>query len=82
MFVSLENSIDTTYIKLLSSMQGVSPNDIETGKIAAEVDFIKDFRNHLLITDQLFEWGEITREIKRFKPDVVFLDYIGLVDVN
>ena len=82
LFCSLENSIDTTYIKLLSSMQEVNPWDIETWKIMPEVWLLEEYKQNLFITDQMFNWNEITRHIKKVKPDVVFLDYIWLVEVD
>jgi len=82
MFVSLENSIESTYIKILSRVQGVSPNDIEKGKTAPDIEWIKKWKHSFVLTDQLFNLWEIKREILKVKPDVVILDYIGLVNIK
>ena len=82
MFVSLENSIESTYMKFLSSVQGINPNDIEQGKASADTDFLRRNSHLFILTDQLFDLWDIKREIVKNKPDVVFLDYIGLVSIK
>lgn len=80
--VSLENDIATTYAKFLSTVQGVNNRDIELGKIKADTDYLRKYKNQLFLTDQLFDLDVIFREIKKVKPDVIFLDYIWLVNIK
>ena len=80
LFVSLENNIETTYIKLFSSIEWINPNDIESWKYKPNYNYLRNKK--LAITDQLFDIWEIKREILKEKPDVVILDYIGLVNVH
>ena len=82
LFVSLENDIPTTYAKLLSSVQGVNNRDIEQGKTAPNIEWLRKYKDKLVLTDQLFDLAVIHREIKKVKPDVVILDYIGLVNMQ
>lgn len=82
LFISLENSIESTYIKFLSSYQKVNPNLLESWAVKADTDYIKRTSKLFYLTDQLFDIGEIKREIVKIKPDVVILDYIGLVNIK
>ena len=82
LFISLENSIETTYIKLLASYQKVNPNLLEFGTVEPDYTFLEKYKNQLILTDQLFDFAEIKREVVRTKPDVVILDYIGLVNIK
>lgn len=81
-FASLENSIESTIVKLMSSKQWVNPNDIESWIVPLDKEWLLKYRNKLIITDQLFDLGEIKRNILKEKPDVVFLDYIWLVNIR
>lgn len=82
LFVSLENDIETTYAKLLSSVQGVNNRDIEKGVVLPNTDWLRKYKDKFILTDQLFDLEEIKRETLRVKPDVVILDYIWLVTMN
>jgi len=82
MFISLENTIETTYINLLSSLQGVNSRDIENGRVDIDEQWLRDNKDKLIITDQLFNIGDIKREVIKNSPDVVILDYIWLVDIK
>lgn len=81
-FASLENSIETTIIKLMSSKQEVNPNEIESWAVPLDKEWLLKHRDRLVITDQLFDLWEIKRQVLKEKPDVVFLDYIGLVNIK
>lgn len=82
LFVTLENSIETTLTKFLSSVQEVNPTLIEKWQVKADTEFLRKVQNNLKITDQLFSLNEIKREILKTKPDVVILDYIWLVTIE
>ena len=82
LFVSLENSIETTYVKLLSTVQGVNPNSIERGVVEPDFDYLDRYTDKFKLTDQTFDLWEIKREVLRVKPDVVILDYIWLVNIK
>jgi hypothetical protein len=76
MFVSLENSIEATLIKLLSSVQKINPILIEKGTVKPDKEWLRKYSQSFVLTDQLFNIGEIKREILKTQPDVVILDYI------
>lgn len=82
LFISLENDIETTYSKFLSSVQGVNNRDIEQWKVNPDTDWLRKYKDKFILTDQLFELDEIKREVLKVKPDVVLLDYIGLVTID
>lgn len=81
-FVSLENSIETTYTKLLSAKQRVNPYQIEKGLVEPNYEWLKKYKDSFILTDQLFELSEIKRSVIKNKPDVLFLDYIWLVNIK
>lgn len=82
LFISLENSVETTLIKLLSSVQEVNPNKINKWEVKADIDYLRTYKDKFFLTDQLFDIWEIKREILKIKPNVVILDYIWLVDID
>ena len=82
LFVSLENSIETTYIKMLSSIQKVNSIDLEMWRTPTNIELLEKYRDNFFLTDQLFDINEIKREVLRVKPDVVILDYIWLVSIR
>ena len=82
LFVSLENSIETTYIKFLSTVQECNPNAIEYGQIEPDYNYLKKHKDNFILTDQLFNIWEIKREVIKQKPDVVILDYVWLVHMH
>ncbi len=82
LFVSLENDIPTTYSKFLSTVQNVNNRCIEKGEVAPDIDWLRKYKDKFFLTDQTFELNEIKREVLRVKPDVVILDYIGLVTMS
>jgi len=76
LFVSLENSVETTYVKFLSTVQEVNPYQIEKGLVQPNLSFLRDNKDNFILTDKLFELNDIKREVLKVKPDVVILDYI------
>lgn len=82
LFISLENSVETTYIKFLSSIQEVNPNQIEKGEVKPDYDYLRKHKENFILTDCLFDLDDIKREVLKTKPDVVILDYIGLITIK
>ena len=82
LFISLENDIETTYVKFLSSVQNVNNIEIEKGNVKPDIEWLRKYKDKFILTDQLFELGDIKREVMRVKPDVVILDYIGLITID
>jgi hypothetical protein len=76
LFVSLENNIETTYTKFLSTVQGVNPYQIEKGLVVPDTNYLRKYKDRFILTDKLFDINEIKREVLKVKPDVVILDYI------
>lgn len=82
LFLSLENDIETTITKFASTVQGQNPRKIEKWDVGFDEKEILKFKNNLKITDQVFNLNELKREILKSRPDVVVLDYIGLVEID
>lgn len=82
MFVSLENTIETTYIKVMSAVQWVNSKLLENWTYPVLYSYLEQYKDKFVLTDQLFDLGQIKREILKVKPDVVILDYIWLVSIK
>lgn len=82
MFVSLENSIETTLINLSCTIDRANSIEVEKWKKAFNEWWFEKNKHLFHLTDQLLNIDDIKREVLKVKPDVVFLDYIGLVDIK
>ena len=82
LFISLENTIQTTLVNFLSVKQKVNPRLIEKGVVKAEMDYLKQYKDTFIILDSVNDLNWIKREILKNKPDVVILDYIWLVEIK
>lgn len=82
LFVSLENSIETTLINLSATLDRQNSIGVEKWDKSFNKDWFNDNKHLFHLTDQLFDIDEIKREVLKVKPDVVFLDYIGLVNIK
>ena len=82
MFVSLENDIESTYIKLMSNIKKCNPSQIENWNVVISYDWIKENANLLYITDQITDWWDIKREVLKVKPDIVLLDFVQQIEIK
>jgi len=81
-FFSLENDREITMIKLLANKQKVQSDDIQSGAIAPNTEYIRNANGKFYLIDWVFDLSEIFWEILKIKPDVVILDYVGLVTMK
>lgn len=82
MFFTLENEKETTINYLLSCLQGVNSRHLKNGTTKADIDLLFPYRDNLVIVDDDNSLSGIFKKIEKYKPDVVFLDYIGLVEIK
>jgi replicative DNA helicase len=81
-FFSLENDKDMTMSNLLANRQRINSWDLESGKVDVDFQAIEEMQGNLFIIDDTYELSEIFSKVLSIKPDVVILDYIGLVSIN
>lgn len=81
-FFSLENDRDMTLSNLVANRQRVNSWDLESGKAEVDYDLLWEMNEKLFVIDDTYELSEIFSKILTIKPDVVILDYIGLVTIN
>ena len=55
---------------------------IEYGNVKPDAEYIANMKGKFFIIDDTYELSEIFAKVMSIKPDVVVLDYIGLVTVN
>lgn len=82
MFVSLENSIETTLINISCTIDRTNSNKVEKWEVEFNKKWFEDNKHLFHLTDQLLNIDDIKREVLKVKPDVVILDYIGLVEIK
>lgn len=82
MFVTLENSIETTLSFILSNHQKVPNDDIMSMKVDGDWDYLDKNRDNLCIVQDVFDLNAIFSKVVEFSPDVVILDYIWLMSIK
>jgi hypothetical protein len=71
-----------TMSNLLANRQRINSWDLESGKVDVDFQAIEEMQGNLFIIDDTYELSEIFSKVLSIKPDVVILDYIGLVSIN
>lgn len=82
LFFTLENASETTFENILSSVQEVNPKSIQKWFEIPYIQYLRENTHNLRVAENIFNLSEIKREILKHKPDVVILDYIGLVNIK
>ncbi len=82
MFLTLENEVQTTLGYLMSNHQKNSMNSIMRGDSPPDFDYLSSINERLSIVDNSFYMNDIFSMVMEFKPDVVILDYIGLMSIK
>lgn len=81
-FFSLENDKNFTITNLMANHLGVNSHDIENWMVQPDYSYIESLADKLYIIDDTYELSEIFANCMEIKPDVVVLDYIGLVSIK
>ncbi len=81
-FFSLENDRDMTTSNLVANAQRINSWDLESGKVSIDIATLEKMNEKLFIIDDTYELSDIFSKILAIKPDVVILDYIGLVNIK
>lgn len=82
LFFSLENSEESTFSNLLSTIQWVNPKSIQKWLVQADIKYLREAKQYFTTIYEVFNLSEMKREILKRKPDIVFVDYIGLVNIK
>ncbi len=81
-FFTLENDKPFTLTNMYANSAGVSSYLVENGTEAVNSDYIEKAKGKLFIIDDTYELSEVFAKILEIKPDVVVLDYIGLISIR
>lgn len=81
-FFSLENDKDMTLSNLLANRQKINSWDLESWKKDVDMQKLGEMDWKLFVIDDTHEISEIFSKVLAIKPDVVILDYIGLITIN
>lgn len=81
-FFTLENDNNFTLTNLCANFQKVNSYRIERGEEALDTDYVSSLKEKFFLIDDTYELSEIFARIQEIKPDVVFLDFIGQVDIK
>ena len=71
-----------TMSNLVANAQRINSWDLESGKVNIDMREIEKMDQRLFIIDDTYELSEIFTKVLAIKPDVVILDYIGLVNIK
>jgi len=82
LFFSLENDKDMTMSNLIANRMGVNSWDIESGRVDVDMGVVWEMDGKLFIVDDTHELSEVFAKVLAIKPDVVMLDYIGLISIG
>lgn len=67
---------------MLAYMQGCNSNALLKGEVKPDIDLIYKYRKQFTIIEHTTHLSDIFAKTMKIKPDVVFLDYIGLVNIR
>ena len=81
-FFTLENTREETLVSLMCNANGINPDKLNKGQEDWDWDYLTQLKDRLYIIDDEYEINRIFSRIMQIKPDVVFLDYISLMDVK
>ncbi len=81
-FFTLENDKPFTLTNMYANSAGVSSYLVENGTETVNSDYIEKAKGKLFIIDDTYELSEVFAKILEIKPDVVVLDYIGLISIR
>lgn len=81
-FFTLENTREETLISLMCNAKGINPVALKDWRVDWDWDYLTELWSRLFIIDDCYEVNEIFSRVMSIKPDVVFLDYISLMDVK
>lgn len=81
-FFTLENDNNFTLTNLCANYQKVNSYRIERGEEELDTNYVSSLKEKFFLIDDTYELSEIFARIQEIKPDVVFLDFIGQVDIK
>jgi len=81
-FFTLENDKPFTLTNMYANSAGVSSYLVENGTEPVDSNYIEKAKWKLYIIDDTYELSEVFAKVLEIKPDVVVLDYIGLISIR
>jgi replicative DNA helicase len=81
-FFTLENDKNFTLTNLAANHQKVSSYSIERGTAPLDSTYLSSIKENFFLIDDTYDLGDIFARCLEIKPDIVILDYIGLVNIK
>lgn len=81
-FFSLENDKTFTICNIMANKESVNSYAVEDGTHSVDFWWLDKHKKSFFLIDDEHDMSRIQARILEIKPDVVFLDYIGLVDIR
>ena len=81
-FFSLENDKTFTICNIMANKENVNSYAVEDGTHSVDFGWLDKHKSSFYLIDDEHDMSRIQARILEIKPDVVFLDYIGLVDIR
>lgn len=81
-FFTLENEKSFTVTNIMANRERVNSNSIVSWEAKVDFWWLDRYADKFFLIDEEYELSKIFARILQIKPDVVVLDYIGLVSMN
>ena len=81
-FFTLENDKPFTLVNLMASKMRCNSHSIEKWEVSPDAEYLGSLKSRLFIIDDVYDMSEIFTQVLSIKPDLVFIDYIGLVNIK
>lgn len=81
-FFTLENEKAFTITNILANKFWVNTHQIEDWSFCPDFGWLEKFRHQFYLIDEEYDLSRIFAKCLEIKPDVVFIDYIGLISIN
>lgn len=81
-FFTLENDNNFTLTNICANAQKVNSYKLERGEEVLDTNYVSSLKDKFYLIDDTYELSEIFARILEIKPDVVFLDFIGQVNIK
>lgn len=81
-FFTLENEKSFTVTNIMANKERVNSHSVEDGSHNVDFGWLDTHKNNFYLIDEEYELSKIFARILEIKPDVVFIDYIGLINIH
>jgi len=81
-FFTLENEKSFTITNIMANKERVNSHSVEDGSHSVDFGWLDKHKKDFYLIDEEYELSKIFARILEIKPEVVFIDYIGLINIH